>query len=170
MLRNFVNFNQQSHDNNVNRRLNERDGMFMQSKNDFNPNTNYRLTQFDFDNEPNIADEAVGEITGEIIEKDQLEPGMPLRPKARVTTDRYRYIDEESQRQQQVMTNPKLDFDLFQEKPSSKFSYYDPLNQNIPKTSMMDFSDFVEKVYQIHSAKHHMNYFHKLIINLHMHF
>lgn len=142
MQRNFDNFNQQSHDFNVNRRLNERDGMFMQSKYQPNSTHNYRLAQFDFENEPEIQDEAVGEITGEIIGRDQLEAGMPLRPKARVTTDRYRMIDEEEQRQQQVMTNPKLDFDLFHEKPSSKFSYYDPLNENITKQNIMEFSDF----------------------------
>ena len=62
----------------------------------------------------------VGEITGEEFGTEDMEPGMPFRPKTTTTTERYQ-IDQD-------MGSPYIDFNVFKKQPTRKFEYNDQTN------------------------------------------
>src|SRR3972149_9389550 len=80
-----------------------------------------------------ILDNITGEITGDKINFIDLEQGMPTRYFMKDE------IDKNISNNERNNYNPGLDFDLFEEKPNNKISYFDP--QNFSSKIETQFSD-----------------------------
>lgn len=106
---NKKNFDPVMHDFNVKRRIMERDGAF---------NVDTRLDRYRdpiAGREDQFNENAqIGEITGELLDTSNLDQGMPMR----------HFLNQPIQQPQDY--NPNLDFDLYQSKPNSSISYFDP--------------------------------------------
>jgi len=83
-----------------------------------------------FNNKSKKKSKRTGEITGELFDSAQMEPGMPIRP---ITISKS-VIDTN----QNVAYNPFLDFDLYESKPKIKVSYHDSSNMNFSNVSNFD--------------------------------
>lgn len=126
MLRENENYNDEQHQFNIQRRMMERDfgnNDKDKYKNDFVP-----FTRFD-DQLKNI-----GEITGEKLNGENLEKGMPFRPTMSISSDRYAFEPNDK-------TNSHLDFDLYDAKSNINVSYYDP---NTIQRNSIGYSNITE--------------------------
>ena len=126
--------NFEEHDMNIKRRIMERGTMF-------NVNTHNRYKKPKSSNYGNKFPESsnFGEITGTTFDDSKIDQGMPLRFQIneRELNDRYDY--ENYYNNQELIENPsadpnyynpRLDFDLYDSRPQSNVSYFDPVNSS----------------------------------------
>lgn len=110
---NRENFRKSNYNDDMNRRMMERDDMF---------NIQCREDKYDPDNDNSnysrLKQNLKGEITGESFDVDQYDTGMPLR------TPSNGLISSKSKKSKS--SNQYLDFQLYDEKPHIDVSYYDP--------------------------------------------
>jgi len=136
------NFNIQEHNQNIGRRLMERNNWYKQSENLNQQGTGQqiqRMQQFKY----NDHMKQFGEITGSSFDTSDLDKGMPFRPVASTATDRYRVMGENNDIDRSNPTH--VDFDLYRQQSNIEVSYYDPYNANPVKTDSFSEMDFQQE-------------------------
>lgn len=120
MSRRNDNFDRKQHDYNVDRRIMER--MFgSETKNKYKDDSD----DYDF-----LADDNqyLGEITGEQMDMDDMDKGMPIRS------------SNSNKKQYEEPSNPYLDFALYDNKSKINVSYNDPFSKNFSYSSVTENS------------------------------
>lgn len=133
------NFDIQQHNQNISRRLMERDNWNKQSENINRPTYDQqlqRMQQYRY----NDNMKQFGEITGSSFDTNELDKGMPFRPIASTATERYKFTGDNNEIDR---SNPShVDFDLYRQHSNIEVSYYDPYKANPVHTDL--FSDMGE--------------------------
>jgi len=132
------NFNIKEHSTNINRRLMERDIWNKQSDN-LNPQSFdqqlQRMEQYRY----NDKMKQYGEITGSTFDASELDKGMPFRPVATTTTDRYKVMGDNDEIDR---SNPvHVDFDLYRQHSNIEVSYHDPYKASPVKSDWFSEMD-----------------------------
>lgn len=131
-----VTFDPEEHSININRRIMERGDLF-------NADTRGSTYKSSYNDQNRTGMEfptsnRFGEITGEIFDTSTIEQGMPMRPFYNSKLERLPDID----RQQQQSYNPGIDFNLYDSKPTTNVSYFDPsINSSDPSNNYSNIDD-----------------------------
>lgn len=130
------NFNIKEHNQNIGRRMMERDNFYKQSENINQQGSGQqlqRMQQYRY----NDNMKQYGEITGSSFDTTDIDKGMPFRPMASTATERYKVMRENDEIDR---SNPaQVDFDLYRQHSNIEVSYHDPYKANPVKTDW--FSD-----------------------------
>lgn len=124
-------FDPELHEENIQRRIDERNNLFnMDTRN------NRFLDKKNMEHDQKFSDSKnVGEITGSNMELHNLEHGMPMR----TFINEKEQVEIKNRLSQLDSYNPQLDFDLYESKPKTNVSYFDPLGSL--NTNITSFSD-----------------------------
>jgi len=120
-------FNKDEYDNNIDKRIMERDNMFnYDSKMDMHNDKIHNIPDFS-------ANYITGEITGEAYDILSTDQGMPLRSiNTGITKENISLLDSS------LKYNPHLDFDLYDTTPKIDVQYYDPVINNKANFSVIN--------------------------------
>ena len=154
-------FNPEIHKINIERRILERDGLF---------NTDTRIKQYNNTNYTNINKSNIGEITGQSLDMNEyLDQGMPTRFFMSTLNSIEKIDNNDPNKIYETFNNPKLDFNLYDSKPNSSISYFDPVQLNTIQPSFSDINRTTELLPPIETLspeKRFSNYINKFAIDI----